>query len=99
MKRPARRPRAASARDPLFNSSVQKALGMLESFGGERRERSLAELALGAGMTVSSAQRCTHTLVRLGFLRRDARARHLILKSEAAAPATNIIYHLHTKDE
>src|SRR5205807_611785 len=79
MKRPARRPRAASARDPLFNSSVQKALGMLESFGGERRERSLAELALGAGMTVSSAQRCTHTLVRLGFLRRDARARRWVL--------------------
>src|SRR5437660_1029902 len=42
MKRPPRRPRAASARDPLFNSSVQKALAMLESFGGERRERSLA---------------------------------------------------------
>jgi len=79
MKRPPRRPRAASARDPLFNSSVQKALAMLESFGGERRERSLAELALGAGMTVSSAQRCTHTLVRLGFLRRDARARRWVL--------------------
>ncbi len=79
MKRPPRSSRLARARDPLFNSSVQKALAMLESFGGERRERSLAELALGAGMTVSSAQRCTHTLVRLGFLRRDARARRWVL--------------------
>ena len=79
MKRPPRRPRPASARDPLFNSSVQKALAMLESFGGEQRERSLSELALGAGMTVSSAQRCTHTLVRLGFLRRDPRARRWVL--------------------
>src|SRR5438105_4603263 len=75
MKRPPRRPRAASARDPLFNSSVQKALAMLESFGGERRERSLAELAAGTRMTVSSAQRCTHTLVRLGLLKRIAAAR------------------------
>src|SRR6266480_1532050 len=87
MKRPPRRPRAASARDPLFNSSVQKALAMLESFGGERRERSLAELAQGAGMTVSSAQRCTHTLVRLGFLGRDARARRWVLTPRALSLA------------
>src|SRR5256884_7225647 len=87
MKRPPRRPRAASARDPLFNSSVQKALAMLESFGGERRALSLAELALGAGMTVSSAQRCTHTLVRLGFLGRDPRARRWALTPRALSLA------------
>lgn len=80
LKRLSRRPpRPARERDPLFNSSVQKALALLESFGGERRERSLAELSLAAGMTVSSAQRCTHTLVRLGYLRRDARARRWVL--------------------
>ena len=45
-----RKPRSVRARDPLFNSSVEKALAILESFGGERRALSLAELAAGVGM-------------------------------------------------
>jgi len=77
MKRlPRKRP---PGRDPLFNSSVGKALALLETFGGGRRALSLAELAACAGMTMSSAQRCTHTLARLGYLRRDARARRWAL--------------------
>ena len=77
MKRlPRKRP---PARDPLFNDSVGKALALLEIFGGERRSLTLAELAASAGMTLSSAQRCTHTLARLGYLRRDARARRWAL--------------------
>ena len=36
MKRPSRNG-PLRPRDPLFNSSVQKALAMLETFGGERR--------------------------------------------------------------
>ena len=91
MKRPPHRPRAASARDPLFNSSVQKALAMLESFGGERRGRSLAELAAGTRMTVSSAQRCTHTLVRLGLLKRDARARRWVLTPRVLSLAASYL--------
>jgi DNA-binding IclR family transcriptional regulator len=77
MKRlPRKRP---PARDPLFNSSVGKALALLETFGGERRALNLAELAARARMTTSSAQRCTHTLARLGYLRRDARLRRWVL--------------------
>jgi DNA-binding IclR family transcriptional regulator len=77
MKRlPRKRP---PGRDPLFNSSVGKALALLETFGGGRRALSLAELAACAGMTMSSAQRCTHTLARLGYLRRDARTRRWAL--------------------
>lgn len=87
MKRQPRKPRRARARDPLFNSSVQKALAILETFGGEQRARSLAELAAGVGMTTSSAQRCTHTLVRLGFLRRDAHARRWVLTPRALSLA------------
>jgi len=78
MKRALRRPRPAG-RDPLFNSSVEKALAILEAFNGERRSLSLAALAAGAGMTTSSAQRCTHTLVRLGYLKRDALLRRWVL--------------------
>jgi len=77
MKRsPRKRP---PARDPLFNSSVGKALALLETFGGERRALNLAELAASGRMTISSAQRCTHTLARLGYLRRDARLRRWVL--------------------
>ncbi len=67
------------ARDPLFNSSVGKALALLETFGGELRALNLAELAAHGGMTTSSAQRCTHTLARLGYLKRDARLRRWVL--------------------
>jgi DNA-binding IclR family transcriptional regulator len=87
MKRLPRKPRRTRSRDPLFNSSVEKTLAILESFGGERRARSLAELAAAVGMTTSSAQRCTHTLVRLGFLRRDAHARRWVLTPRALSLA------------
>jgi len=83
MKRSSRPEAPLRPRDPLFNRSVQKALAMLETFGGERRTLSLAELAAAAGMTISSAQRCIHTLVRLGYLRRDARLRRWVLTPRA----------------
>jgi DNA-binding IclR family transcriptional regulator len=83
MKRPSRKDGPLRPRDPLFNSSVQKALAMLETFGGERRTLGLAELAATAGMTISSAQRCIHTLLRLGYLRRDARLRRWVLTPRA----------------
>jgi IclR family pca regulon transcriptional regulator len=83
MKSAPRKPRPPGARDPLFNSSVQKALTVLESFGGERRTLSLAELAGAVAVSVSSAQRCVHTLVRLGYLRRDARLRRWVLTPRA----------------
>lgn len=87
MKAPARKAGAARARDPLFNHSVAKAFALLECFGGERRARSLAELAVGAGMTASSAQRCVHTLVRLGYLRREPALRRWVLTARALAMA------------
>jgi DNA-binding IclR family transcriptional regulator len=74
-KRAPRRQRFGDSTDPLFNQSVQKALAILEAFGGERRALNLAEIATAAGMTKSSAQRCTHTLERLGYLRRDPRVK------------------------
>lgn len=83
MKRLPRKPLPARARDPLFNRSVEKAFASLEAFGGERRALSLAELAASVGMTTSSAQRCTHTLVRLGFLRRDPRMQRWVLTLRA----------------
>jgi DNA-binding IclR family transcriptional regulator len=83
MRRSARKVGRLQRPDPLFNSSVQKALAMLETFGGERRMLSLADLAAAAGMSISSAQRCIHTLARLGYLRRDARLRRWVLTPRA----------------
>lgn len=79
MKRAQRKPRNGDTRDPLFNQSVEKALAILEVFGGERRAMNLAEISVAVGMTKSSAQRCTHTLERLGYLRRDLRVKRWVL--------------------
>src|SRR5689334_10063515 len=83
MKRAPRKPRSSQDRDPLFNQSVEKAFAILEAFGGERRAMNLGEIATAAGMTKSSAQRCTHTLERLGYLRRDLRVRRWVLTPRA----------------
>ena len=87
MKRPLRKARAAPERDPLFNQSVEKAFAILEAFGAERRALNLGEVALAVGMTKSSAQRCTHTLERLGYLRRDLRVRRWVLTPRSLSMA------------
>jgi IclR family pca regulon transcriptional regulator len=78
-KRVLRKPRAAGAGDPLFNQSVQKAFAILDAFGGERRALNLGEIARLVGVTKSSAQRCTHTLERIGLLTRDAHVKRWVL--------------------
>ncbi len=76
-------PPEASAHDPLFNDSVQKALAVLEAFGHGRRVLKLAETAAAAGITKASAQRCIHTLEVLGYLRRDQRSTGWVLTPRA----------------
>jgi IclR family pca regulon transcriptional regulator len=39
----------------------------------------LGEIAAAVGVTKSSAQRCTHTLERLGLLARDLRIKRWVL--------------------
>jgi DNA-binding IclR family transcriptional regulator len=87
MKRPSRKPRPSPERDPLFNQSVEKAFAILEAFGAERRALNLGEVAIAAGMTKSSAQRCTHTLERLGYLRRDPHVRRWVLTPRSLSMA------------
>lgn len=71
------------ATDPLFNQTVQKALSILEVFGSEKTALNLTEIGLAVGMTKSSAQRCTHTLERLGYLRRDPQVKRWVLTPRA----------------
>ncbi len=78
-----RRPINGNKSDPLFNQSVQKALAILEVFGGEKSALNLTEIGAAVGMTKSSAQRCTHTLERLGYLRRDPAMKRWVLTPRA----------------
>lgn len=70
---------SSGANDPLFNQTVQKALAILEVFGGEKAALNLTEIGQAVGMTKSSAQRCTHTLERLGYLKRDPQVKRWVL--------------------
>jgi len=69
--------------DPLFNRTVEKAVAILEAFGGEKAALNLAEIGQAAGMTKSSAQRCTHTLERMGYLRRDPTLKRWVLTARS----------------
>ena len=80
-------PPPASAHNPLFNDSAQKALAVLEAFGRGRRVLKLAEAAEAARITKASAQRCIHTLEVLGYLRRDRRGTGWVLTPRALAIA------------
>jgi DNA-binding IclR family transcriptional regulator len=66
-----------------LNQSVEKALAVLLAFGGERRALNLMEIAKAAGITKSSAQRFTNTLVQLGYLHRDVHAKRWVLSPRA----------------
>lgn len=68
---------SATARDDgLFVNSVEKAFRVLDAFGTGARSMGLTEIADAAGLDRSAAQRFTHTLEQLGYLRKDARTRH-----------------------
>ena len=69
--------------DPLFNRTVEKALAILEAFGNEKAALNLTEIGEAVGMTKSSAQRCTHTLERLGYLRRDSTLNRWVLTARS----------------
>lgn len=61
-------------KDRLFVESLERGFEVLRAFEGHE-SLGLAEIAEKAGITRSAAQRFTHTLEVLGFLRRDAARR------------------------
>lgn len=56
--------------DPLFVRTVGRAMQTLAAFHQAKGPLSLSEIAEGAGIDRSAAQRLVHTLLRLGYLRR-----------------------------
>jgi DNA-binding IclR family transcriptional regulator len=65
--------------DALYVQSVEKAFRVLDAVGRGRPGMGLTELAAAAGLDRSAAQRFSHTLERLGYLRKDARTRRFEL--------------------
>ena len=65
--------------DPLMVASVEKAFRVLAVFGKGQPTLSLSQVALACGFDLSAAQRFTHTLVKLGYLRKDPETRRFEL--------------------
>lgn len=65
--------------DPLMVMSVDKAFRVLSAFGREHPSLNLSQVASVAGMDLSSAQRFTHTLTRLGYLKKDSETKRFEL--------------------
>ncbi|MEP7207384.1 MAG: IclR family transcriptional regulator [Casimicrobiaceae bacterium] len=57
--------------DAMAVQSVEKAFRILGAFNGANPSLGLTQLALRVGLDKSAIQRFTHTLVRLGYLRKD----------------------------
>ena len=74
------KPERSAPADTLFVSSVEKAFRVLHAFRAGRQELGLRDLSLSqiseiSGLDKSASQRFTNTLVKLGYLEKDARTR------------------------
>ena len=64
----------AAVDERLFVASVEKAMRVLEVFGKNATELSMAEIVTRTGLGRSATQRFVYTLCQLGYLRRSASA-------------------------
>lgn len=76
------RPDQTAESSPLFNHSTKKVFELLRSFGPSRRSMSLPELAEGAGISKSAAQRLAFTLEELGYLQKDTETKRYSLSTK-----------------
>jgi DNA-binding IclR family transcriptional regulator len=65
----------------LFNSSLEKGLGVLQAFNDGHSSLTLTQVASVTGLEKSAAQRFTATLVALGYLHKDPSTRQYSLTS------------------
>lgn len=70
------------ASDPLMVMSVEKAFRVLSAFESQSSSMSLSQIAAATEMDVSAAQRFTHTLTRLGYLRKAAETKRFELTAK-----------------
>lgn len=67
--------RPARGSEALMVQSVAKAFRVLEAFDGGHSAMTLSQIAARTGLDLSAAQRFTHTLATLGYLRRNPATR------------------------
>lgn len=82
-------PKRSRATDPLMVMSVEKAFRVLSVFDTQSASLSLSQIAAATDMDVSAAQRFTHTLSKLGYLRKDADTKRF----ELTAKTLHLGYH------
>lgn len=78
---------AQEREDPLMVQAVEKAFRVLAAFDAANSRPTLTQLSEKTGLDRSTIQRFTHTLVRLGYLRKDARAKTYELTPKALSIA------------
>jgi DNA-binding IclR family transcriptional regulator len=69
--------------DALYVQSVEKAFRVLFAIGRSEAPIGLTQLAAASGLDRSAAQRFSHTLEKLGYLRKDPRKRRFALTPRA----------------
>ncbi len=78
-------------RDPLLVRSVGKAFSLLLAFDVRNPTLNLTQLAAAASLDRSAAQRFAHTLVMLGYLRKDARSKRFSLTARSLDIASRFL--------
>lgn len=69
--------------DPLMVRAVEKAFRILATFDAANPRQTLTQLAGRTGLDRSATQRFTHTLSKLGYLRKDPRSKAYELTPKA----------------
>jgi IclR family pca regulon transcriptional regulator len=70
---PSREESSGHLRGPDFVQSLERGLAVILTFGPDRPELTLTEVATGAGLTRAAARRFLLTLVELGYVRSEGR--------------------------
>jgi IclR family pca regulon transcriptional regulator len=78
-------PKRDPRQSPLFVRSLEKGLKVLSAYDASHRRLGLGEVARRTGLSKSAAQRFTHTLHALGYLRQDKETRAYGLSPQVLA--------------
>ena len=81
--------KTSAAKDFLMVNSVAKAFRVLELFDAKHASMSLSQVAKAAKLDMSAAQRFTHTLTKIGYLRKDPETKAFELTTKTLALGHN----------
>ena len=80
-----------TAENQYFSTSLEKGLKILSLFSIENPGLTQSEISRTSGINMTSTYRFVNTLVRLGYLEKDARTKELRLGIRSLALSANII--------